>query len=349
MKKKNEKFNRLFLSNTLVIFVCLLFCIIFFIVFTFCFYKLGLLSEKRSGPFGVLLIIFLVSLLISAVISVLGAKKLTKPIKELENATTEITKGNFDIQVQPTENPELENLIENFNKMARELKNNETLKSDFISNVSHEFNTPLAIIRSTSQALQNENLDSQTKIEYQEILNKNISKLTNLTRNILCLSKIENQEIVPDKTEFLLDEQIRYCIVSLEPEWQKKNIEFDLSLPKTLCYGSQELLLQVWQNIIGNAIKFSNDGGKISISISLDENIVVIISDDGIGMGEETMKRIFDKFYQGDTSHSKDGNGLGLALVSRILKISNGKVQVSSKINEGTTFKVLLKQTKYND
>lgn len=344
MKKKNEKFSKLFLRNTLVIFACLLVCITILFVFTLISYKLGFLSEKQGGPLGVVFIIFLVSLLIGAVISVFGAKKLTKPIKELENATNEITKGNFDIQVARAKNPELENLIDNFNKMARELKNNETLKSDFISNVSHEFKTPLAIIKSTSQALQEDNLDKQTKEEYQEILNKNISKLTNLTSNILCLSKIENQEIVPNKTEFLLDEQIRYCILSLEPEWQKKNIEFDLKLPKTTFYGSQELLSQVWQNIIGNAIKFSHENGKISISLTSNEDIIVRISDNGIGMNEETQKRIFDKFYQGDTSHSKDGNGLGLVLVSRILKISNGEITVKSKENKGTTFVITLKQ-----
>ena len=186
-------------------------------------------------------------------------------------------------------------------------------------------------------------MDKQTKEEYQEILNKNIVKLTNLTSNILCLSKIENQEIVPDKTEFLLDEQIRHCILSLEPKWQKKNIEFDLKLPKTTFYGSKDLLSQVWQNLIDNAIKFSGDNGKISISLTCNDETIVRISDNGIGMNEETQKRIFDKFYQGDTSHSKDGNGLGLALVSRILKISNGEISVSSKENHGTTFVVTLK------
>lgn len=341
--KKNKKFSKLFLRNSLIIFACLLFCISVLFVITFVSYKLGWLSERHGGPIGVVLIIFLISLCIGSVISFVGARKITKPIQDLENATTEITKGNFDIQVAPTKNPELENLIENFNIMARELKNNETLKSDFISNVSHEFKTPLAIIQSTSQALQENDLDKQTKEEYQEILNKNIAKLTNLTSNILCLSKIENQEIVPDKTEFLLDEQIRYCILGLEPKWQKKNIEFDLKLPKTTFYGSKDLLSQVWQNLIDNAIKFSNDNGKISISLTSNEETIFRITDNGIGMSEETQKRIFDKFYQGDTSHSKDGNGLGLALVSRILKIYNGEISVSSKKNYGTTFVVTLK------
>lgn len=340
---KNKKFSKLFLRNTLVIFACLLACIVILFMFTIISYKLGFLSKKRGGPIGVIIIIFLISLLIGAVISALGGKKLTKPIQELERATTEITKGNFDIQVSPSKNSELETLIENFNKMARELKNNETLKSDFISNVSHEFKTPLAIIQSTTEALQGDYLDKKTREEYQEILNKNVSKLTNLTSNILSLSKIGNQEIVPNKVEFLLDEQIRHCILSLEPEWQKKNVEFDLTLPETLFYGSQELLSQVWYNLISNAIKFSNEKGKISIMLTSNEAVVVRITDNGIGMSEQTLKRIFDKFYQADGSRSKEGNGLGLALVSRILKISDGEIKVSSKENQGTTFVVTLK------
>lgn len=344
--KKDKKFSKLFLRNTTIIFVCLLFCILVLFIITLISYKLGLLEERHGGPLGVIIVLFLISLGIGAIVSLCGAKKITKPIQDLENATTEITKGNFDIQVAPTKNPELENLIENFNIMARELKNNETLKSDFISNVSHEFKTPLAIIQSTSQALKDENLDKITKDEYYEILNKNISKLTNLTSNILCLSKIENQEIVPDKREFLLDEQIRHCILTLEPKWQKKNIEFDLKLPHTTYFGSQELLEQVWQNLIDNAIKFSNDNGKISIYLTSNENTTIRIIDNGIGMDEQTLKRIFDKFYQGDTSHSKDGNGLGLALVSRILKISNSQINVTSKIGKGTTFVVTLNNNK---
>ena len=187
-------------------------------------------------------------------------------------------------------------------------------------------------------------MDSKTRKHYEEVLDSNIKKLTNLTSNILSLSKIENQQIVPDKTEFLLDEQIRQSILFLEPEWRKKNIDFNLSLPKTKIYGSAELLSQVWQNLIGNAIKFSNQDGKVSIEITQQESIVSVrISDNGIGMNEEIMKHIFDKFYQGDKSHTSEGNGLGLTLVSRILKISDGEISVSSKENKGTTFVVTLK------
>lgn len=343
MKNKNKNFSRLLLRTTFIIFTCLLFSFLIFFTVTVILYKMGYMSEKHGNPLLIILILVLISLMIGSCFSAMGAKRITKPIQDLKKATSEITKGNFDIQVESSENPDIQELIENFNKMTRELKNNETLKTDFISNVSHEFKTPLAIIQSTFQALQNENLDEEVKKSYSEILNKNILKLTNLTSNILNLSKIENQEIVPNKTEFLLDEQIRQCILAMQPEWEKKNIQFDLSLPETKYFGSQELLLQVWQNIIGNAIKFSHQNGVVKIELFKNENFVVKISDDGIGMNEETQSHIFDKFFQGDTSHSKDGNGLGLSLVSRIIKILNGKISVESKLGVGTIFTIVLK------
>ena len=342
--EESKKFSKLFLRNTLIIFVCLLISLILLLVFVYLSFELGFLTGKHNGPFYIILILFLISLFIASIISLFGAKTITKPIQELMNATNEIMKGNFNIEVSEADHKEFNVFIQNFNKMARELKTNETLKNDFISNVSHEFKTPLSVIQSYSKSLRRNDLDSKTRKHYEEVLDSNIKKLTNLTSNILSLSKIENQQIVPNKTEFLLDEQIRQSILFLEPEWRKKNIDFNLSLPKTKIYGSAELLSQVWQNLIGNAIKFSNQDGKVSIEITQQESIVSVrISDNGIGMNEETMKHIFDKFYQGDKSHTSEGNGLGLTLVSRILKISDGEISVSSKENKGTTFVVTLK------
>ena len=158
------------------------------------------------------------------------------------------------------------------------------------------------------------------------------------------MSKIENQQMVADKTNFLIDEQIRLSILSLEPEWQAKNITFDLDeMASANYYGSKELIAQVWQNLISNAIKFSSDDGKITISVKKDNHdITVKITDEGIGMSEETIKHIYDKFYQGDSSHSSAGNGLGLALVKRIITISGGKIEIQSELNKGTTFTVIL-------
>ena len=346
MRKKTteqKKSGNLFLSNIMIIFFSLVSCFIMIFIAIGIFLYYDIISSNRGNWFWILLIILGVSILIGSLISFLAARTITKPIHELEKATEQITKGNFDIQVSLVRNQELNRFIENFNKMARELKSNETLKNDFISNVSHEFKTPLSVIQAYSKSLRRQDLDKNTRKQYEEVLDSNIKKLTNLTSNILSLSKIENQEIVPNKTNFLLDEQIRQSILFLEPEWAKKNIEFDLDLPEIKYYGSQDLLSQVWQNVVGNAIKYSEQNKTIKIKLYKQQNIVCIeVVDQGIGMSEEVQKHIFDKFYQGDKSRSAEGNGLGLALVSRILKICNGEISVSSQQGKGTTFVISL-------
>ena len=341
--KNTDRFSRLALRNTVVIFVCLLACIVFFFVVLIVLLQFGLLSPKANNSITIIILLFLSSLIMGITVSAVGAKKISKPIIELESATEEIAKGNFDICIEYEKDSELADLIENFNMMAKELKSNETLKNDFISNVSHEFKTPLAVIQSYSKSLRRKDLDDNTRKKYEEVLDNNIKKLTNLTTNILSLSKIENQKIIAHKGNFSLDEQIRQSILSLEPEWKKKNLEFNLNLDEVSIFGSEELLAQVWQNLIHNAIKFSKENDFISISLKdYEDKCVVEVCDNGIGMNEETLKHIFDKFYQGDTSHSKEGNGLGLALVYRILKISGGSITATSKENEGTTFVVTL-------
>lgn len=347
IKNQEKKSGNLFLSNIMIIFFSLFSCFLMIFVAIGVFLYYDIISSNRGNWIWILLMILGVSILIGSLISFLAARTITKPIHELEKATEQITKGNFDIQVPLVRNQELNRFIQNFNIMAKELKSNETLKNDFVSNVSHEFKTPLAVIQAYSKYLRRADLDEKTKKQYEEVIDSNIKKLTNLTSNILSLSKIENQQIVANKTNFLLDEQIRQSILFLEPEWSKKNIEFDLSLPKTQCYGSQDLLSQVWQNIIGNAIKYSDNDKTIKIKLFEQENKINIeIADEGIGMSEETQKHIFDKFFQGDKSRSADGNGLGLALVSRILKICDGEISVVSQEKKGTTFVVSLKTEK---
>lgn len=351
MRKKTteqKKSGNLFLSNIMIIFFSLVSCFLMIFVAIGIFIYYDIISSNRGNWFWILFMILGVSILIGSLISFLVARTITKPIHELEKATEQITKGNFDIQVPLVRNQELNRFIENFNKMARELRSNETLKNDFVSNVSHEFKTPLSVIQAYSKSLRRQDLDKNTRKQYEEVLDCNIKKLTNLTSNILSLSKIENQEIVPNKTKFLLDEQIRQSILFLEPEWTKKNIEFDLDLTQIQYYGAPDLLSQVWQNIVGNAIKYSNPNKTIKIKLYQQQDIIYIeVADQGVGMSEEVQKHIFDKFYQGDKSRSAEGNGLGLALVSRILKICNGEISVFSKEGEGTTFVVLLK-TKNN-
>ena len=234
-------------------------------------------------------------------------------------------------------------MAQQFNAMVFDLSHIKTLRSDFVANVSHEFKTPIAAIEGYATLLQNRNLPPEKQDRYIEKILDNSRRLSSLSGNILMLSKLENQEMIPDKTEYRLDEQIRKCILMLEAKWTEKRIEFDMELPRQNYYGSAALLEQVWINLIDNAIKHSPADSSIHISICEKAgSIAVSIADDGEGMTAEVQKHIFEKFYQGETSHKAEGNGLGLALVKRITDLCRGSIQVESSPGSGSTFIVVL-------
>lgn len=279
---------------------------------------------------GILLIILLV-------------RSVVKPILRLNTVTKEVAKGNFDIQVKTTSRDEIGQLTENFNKMTRELKNIDYLRKDFISNVSHEFKTPIASIQGFAKLLQSEDLSEEERQEYTSIIIDETNRLSNLSANMLKLSKLENQEILEEGNLFSLDEQIRKSILLLVYEWNKKNIEFDLELEKVDYFGNEDLLQQVWINLISNSIKYSKVNSKIKIVLQkTDANIRIKIIDKGIGISQEGIDRIFEKFYQDDKSHNNTGNGLGLPLVKTILDLYHANISVQSKVNEGSTFTIEL-------
>lgn len=281
--------------------------------------------------------------IIGAFLIALSGRLAVKPILKLTSATKEVAKGNFDIQVKNNSHDEVGQLTKNFNKMIRELKSIEYLRKDFITSVSHEFKTPLASIQGFAKLLQKGNLSDDEKEDYTNIIVEESARLSKLSSNILKLSKLENQESIDKKTTFSLDEQIRKSILLLEHEWSLKNIEFDIELDEVKYEGDEELLQQVWINLLNNAIKFSSIDSTIAVKLyKTSSTIKVKIRDTGIGMSGETVIRIFEKFYQGDKAHSYDGNGLGLSLVKRILDLCNGNIYVESKLNEGSTFIVEL-------
>lgn len=276
---------------------------------------------------------------IGILLIILLARSVVKPILRLNSMTKEVAKGNFDVQVKSKSKDEIGQLTENFNKMTRELKNIEYLRKDFISNVSHEFKTPIASIQGFAKLLQNEGLSVKERQEYTDIIVEETDRLSNLSANMLKLSKLENQEILEEGSIFKLDEQIRKSILLLVYEWNEKNIEFDLELEKVDYYGNEDLLQQVWINLISNAIKYSKANSKIKIILEkIDINLRIKIIDEGIGISQEGIKRIFEKFYQEDKSHNKGGNGLGLPLVKTILDLYDANISVESNVNEGSTF-----------
>lgn len=295
---------------------------------------------------GFLLVILISSLLIGGILNLCALHYISKPFKKLEDATREVAAGNFDIRISVKGPQEVEALAQSFNLMAEELGGIETLRSDFISNVSHEFKTPVASIGGFAKLLKKEDITPEKRRKYTDIIIKESKRLSALTGNILFLSKLERQGIMTDNTHFLLDEQIRQAVLFLEPEWSRKSQEIATELFACSYFGNEEMLMQVWVNLIGNAIKFTGDAGTIRVRTrraeTEEEGIIVTIEDDGIGMDPSAIKHIFDKFYQCDTSHSVEGNGLGLPMVKRILEISGGTISVISEKGTGTCVSVRL-------
>ncbi len=274
-----------------------------------------------------------------------------EPLKEIAKATNEVANGDFSVYIPVIHTPEkldyLDIMIEDFNKMVEELGSIETLKTDFFSNVSHEIKTPIAVIQNSSELLKKTELTKEQEAELNNIFNAS-RKLSTLITNILKLSKLEKQAIKPELVNYDLSRQLCDSVILFEDQWEKKNIELDLDIEDSVFVNSDpELMDLVWNNLISNAIKFSENNGKISIKEESNEDeIVVLVSDSGCGMDDETKKKVFDKFYQGDSSHKTEGNGLGLALVSRILQLLDGDISVSSKLGEGSTFVVSLPRKK---
>ena len=266
------------------------------------------------------------------------------PITCLGKAMKEVAGGNFHVAMQSDSKlKEVRDIYESFNRMVKELGNTETLQTDFISSVSHEFKTPINAIEGYASLLQDHHQSPEEQETYIEKILFNTRRLSTLTGNILLLSKINNQSIRPQRTVFRLDEQIRQAIVALEQKWTEKNIDFDVELDKVTYSGYESLLLHVWSNLIDNAIKFDPPGGMICLRLrQADDEAVFTIDDNGPGIAPEEQERIFHKFYQSDSSREMSGNGLGLALVKQIVEISGGTVSVENLPEAGCRFTVRL-------
>ena len=275
----------------------------------------------------------------------LYSKSLTKPISDLTNATVRISSGDFETTIPETSKiREIATLQSNFNMMARELRSNEILKRDFVSNVSHEFKTPLSVIKGYADLLCDESISEKERMEYAQMISKETERLSHLTSNMLKMSKLNNQEIIVAPKEFSLDEQIRQCILLVMNKMTAKNIEIEPELIPFTITGDEELLSQVWLNLLDNAVKYNKENGRITVTMTERKagEISVTIADSGIGMDEKTRCKIFEQFYQADSSHGKDGNGLGLAIVSRIIKLHKGNITVKSTEGDGSEFCVTL-------
>lgn len=277
-------------------------------------------------------------------------KTYDEPLKLLAKATEEVAQGDFSVYVAPTHTPDhldyLDIMYMNFNKMVEELGSIETLKTDFFSNVSHEIKTPIAIISSEAQLLKAQGNLSEIQDEQVNQIIAASRRLSDLITNILKLNRLEKQTIQQEPKRYDLCGQICECVLLFEERWEAKNLKLELDMEDHVYVNADESLMElVWNNLLSNAIKFTENGGNIFIQErSTETEITVKIMDSGCGMSQETVNHIFDKFYQGDTSHATEGNGLGLALVHRILHLSDGTIRVNSEEQKGTSFMVSLKK-----
>ncbi|GIX59412.1 two component sensor kinase [Bacillus paranthracis] len=300
-------------------------------------------SRNKDNPLFLLFILFGLCILLGTALTAFFSKKALNPIRKVIDATHKVANGDFSVKVDLKGIGEMEELSHSFNKMTQELSTIETLRSDFINNFSHEFKTPIVSVRGFAKLLKENNLSDEKRRDYLDIIITESERLAALSTNVLTLSKYENLEIIVDKTPFRLDEQLRKAIVLMEPKWSAKEITVNVELDNVIYRGNEDLTQQIWLNLLDNAIKFSYQGGLINITLTnVNDEIQFVIQDDGPGMEDQTTSHIFDKFYQGDTSHSKVGYGLGLPLVKRIVKLCGGDITVQSELDKGSIFTVVL-------
>lgn len=304
-------------------------------------------SGNGANPIRFLMMLFGFCLLLGQALTIFVGKKTLKPIRRVVEATHKVARGDFDVKVDLKGISELEELSSSFNKMTDELASIETLKRDFVNNFSHEFKTPIVSIRGFAKLLKKGELTLEEQHEYLDIIISESDRLAELSTQILNLSNYETVEIVGQKVDFRLDEQIRKAMLLLESKWTEKSLGLQVDLETCWLYGNEDIALQIWLNLIDNAIKFSPVGGVLEVTLRSDGEVIFIsIKDDGCGMDTQTQTHIFEKFYRADQSHHLPGNGIGLAIVDRLVTLMEGKITVESAPDKGSKFTVALTKTK---
>ena len=271
-------------------------------------------------------------------------RTLKNRMERVSNGINSVAEGNLDIELDLEGSGEYKDIYRSFNRMVRELKHTKIEMQNFMNDFSHEFKTPITSIHGFAELLLEDCISDEDRKQYLQIIAEESQRLALLSQNTLLLSKLDAQEIITDKKYFDLDEQIKKCTILLFWEMEKKEITLNMELSPVKYFGSEEIMHQIWMNLVSNAIKFTPHGGEITIIMfSVGGQITINISDTGIGMDERTIKHIFDKYYQGDSSHATTGFGLGLSIVKRIVELCEGEITASSTPGRGSTFSVLLK------
>lgn len=306
-------------------------------------------SDIQTASIATFLNVIFLSLLFYTFDVIRRREMVSKPVKRIQAGMNRVMKGDFSTKIDyiygPNSNNEFDIIITDLNKMIEELSSVETLKTDFIANVSHELKTPLAVMQNYGTLLQNPDLTEEQRMEYGKAIQEQTKRLSNLVMNILKLNKLENQQIYPNVEIYDLGEQLCECMLEFESVWEEKELDIQTSIAEDVqIEGDKELLSLVWNNLLSNALKFT-EKGTVSLSLYTDELYSYVeVQDTGCGISVETGQNIFKKFYQGDTSRSTQGNGLGLALVKRVIDICDGEISVKSQLGQGSTFTVKLRR-----
>ena len=288
------------------------------------------------------LMFVVIPLVLGTVLIILASITVAKPVKEISKASQKVAKGDFSVRLKPKGSGEIRELSENFNSMVEELSSNEYLHKEFVSNVSHEFGTPITSISGYAKLMKRDTLTSEQRAEYADIIISESARLSRLSADLLKLSELENKGAITERTEFALDEQIRSVIILLQHSWESKNISLDIELDEMRYCGDEALLHQIWVNLISNAIRYTDKGGEIKIALEKRDAVIFTITDNGRGMTEEEAKNVFRRFYKADKARSSEGTGLGLAIARKIALLHGGDITVTSKKGEGTEFTVIL-------
>lgn len=345
--KEPKASHRAALTLLFAIVVFIILVITMFIVGSviFLLVRTGVLAGISSPNIMVpIVMLAFASILIGTVVATIMSRIPLKPVNILINGMNRLANGDYEARIDFGHHPVAREISESFNTLARELQNTEMLRSDFINNFSHEFKTPIVSIRGFAKLLQKRTLSDEQQREYLDIIVEESTRLTDMATNVLNLTKVENQNILIDITRFNLSEQIRNCVLLLEKKWSEKNLTVTVDFDEYEIDANEDLLKQVWINLLDNAVKFSPKAGEIGIAMSKCSGLLSIsIKNNGAEISKEDRTRIFNKFYQGDKSHSSEGTGIGLAIVKRIIDLHKGNITVVSSSKE-TIFTVLLPQ-----
>jgi len=345
-EQKDNRINsrRSFVKEYLIVFAVVLWCCSGSVLI------FNAQMQRNANPWFMVLIgssyVLFAGVVVYVAIKIVIRTSFTNPMQEIRKAARKVAEGDFTVRVhsqrKDDKKDDVEILIDDFNKMIEELATIETLKGDFIGNISHEIKTPLAVIQSYASAMQKVSLPMDKRMEYTDTILEASKKLSTLVTTILKLNKLDNQEIIQKHT-YSLDEQLRCSILALEEKFEEKDIMLDVELDEVMITTDENLMEIVWNNLLTNAIKFTESKGIVTIKLKKEKGkIIVSISDTGCGMSTKTIEHVFDRFYQGDTSHSAIGNGLGLSLVKRVIDLVEGEVKVDSECSKGTGFTVIL-------